>query len=57
MGRVRPGATFPDLSDSFGNISFNKEGRMVLAPEHPRRQITSLKLANYRTFMTRMTIQ
>lgn len=57
MVRVRPDVVFPELSDSFGNVGFNKEGRMTITPEHPRRQITSLKLSNYRSLMPRITIQ
>ncbi|KAG5997297.1 hypothetical protein E4U43_002687 [Claviceps pusilla] len=57
MGRVRPEVSFAELSDSFGNISYNKDGRMVIVPEYPRTRITSLKLANYRSLATRITIQ
>ncbi|KAG5926103.1 hypothetical protein E4U53_003160 [Claviceps sorghi] len=57
MGRVRPHVSFAELSDSFGNISYNKDGRMVIVPEYPRTRITSLKLSNYRSLATRITIQ
>lgn len=57
MARVRPFASFSDLSDTFGSIIYSKEGRMVIAPEHPRTRITSLKLSNYRSLASRITIQ
>ncbi|KAG6020357.1 hypothetical protein E4U41_002870 [Claviceps citrina] len=57
MARVRPHVTFAELSDSFGNISYSKDGRMVIVPEYPRTRITSLKLSNYRSLATRITIQ
>ncbi|KAG6005220.1 hypothetical protein E4U21_000349 [Claviceps maximensis] len=57
MGRVRPQVSFAELSDSFGCISYNKDGRMVIVPEYPRTRFTSLKLSNYRSLATRITIQ
>ncbi|KAL3590434.1 hypothetical protein FPOAC2_12625 [Fusarium poae] len=57
MGRVRPDVHFTELSESFGNIVYNKDGRMVITPEPPKTKITSLKLANYRSLATGITIQ
>ncbi|KAM0455318.1 hypothetical protein ACHAPV_000614 [Trichoderma viride] len=57
MNRVRPETTFPGLSDTFGNIVYSKDGRMIIAPEPSRPRITSLKLSNYRSLATRITIQ
>ncbi|KAF5021242.1 hypothetical protein F66182_6732 [Fusarium sp. NRRL 66182] len=57
MGRVRPDITFTELSESFGNIVYNKDGRMVITPEPPKTKITSLKLSNYRSLATGITIQ
>ncbi|KAL7924089.1 hypothetical protein ACQKWADRAFT_287222 [Trichoderma austrokoningii] len=57
MNKVRPDATFPGLSDSFGNIVYSKDGRMMIAPEPSRPRITSLRLSNYRSLATRITIQ
>lgn len=56
MGRARPGVHFTELSESFGDISYNKDGRMVVTPEHPRKSITSLKISNYQKFANRITI-
>ncbi|KAF7549152.1 hypothetical protein G7Z17_g6565 [Cylindrodendrum hubeiense] len=57
MARVRPEASFTELSESFGNIVYGKEGRMVITPEYPRTRITSLKLTNYRSLAAGITIQ
>ncbi|PNP85731.1 hypothetical protein FNYG_00787 [Fusarium nygamai] len=57
MGRVRPDVHFPELSESFGNIVYNKDGRMVITPDPPRTKIASLKLSNYRSLATGITIQ
>ncbi|UKZ65455.1 uncharacterized protein TrAtP1_006651 [Trichoderma atroviride] len=57
MNRVRPETSFPGLSDTFGNIVYSKDGRMIIAPEPSRSRITSLKLSNYRSLATRITIQ
>ncbi|KAM0255099.1 hypothetical protein ACHAQJ_006103 [Trichoderma viride] len=57
MNRIRPNTTFPGLSDTFGNIVYSKDGRMIIAPEPSRPRITSLKLSNYRSLATRITIQ
>jgi hypothetical protein len=57
LARVRPGVSFSELNDSFGDVVYNKEGRMVISPEHSRFRMTSLKLSNYRSLATRITIQ
>ena len=57
MANARPTAQFPELSDALGTVGFNKEGRMVITPQFPRTRVTSLKLANYRSIATRITIQ
>ncbi|PNP44704.1 hypothetical protein TGAMA5MH_03511 [Trichoderma gamsii] len=57
LNRVRPETTFPGLSDTFGNIVYSKDGRMIIAAEPSRQRITSLKLSNYRSLATRITIQ
>lgn len=57
LASARPDATFVELSDSFGNVVYNKDGRMVITPEYPRTRITSLKLSNYRSLASGITIQ
>ncbi|KAF4124928.1 hypothetical protein GMORB2_3767, partial [Geosmithia morbida] len=56
MSAARPYAQWDDLTDSFGNIVYNKEGRMVMSPQVPGKKMTSLKLTNYRLLSHRMTI-
>lgn len=56
MARARPDAKFSDLSETFGNISYTKEGRIIITPEYPRTHITSLKLANYQIFSNRAVV-
>ncbi|PNY29854.1 Uncharacterized protein TCAP_00243 [Tolypocladium capitatum] len=57
MARVRPEVSFAEMSDSFGNIVYSKEGRMVISPENPRGRVLSLRLSNYKALANRMTIQ
>ncbi|POR37299.1 Uncharacterized protein TPAR_02496 [Tolypocladium paradoxum] len=57
MARVRPDVSFAEMSDSFGNIVYSKEGRMVISPENPRGRVLSLRLGNYKALANRMTIQ
>ncbi|KAK1455732.1 hypothetical protein CMEL01_04492 [Colletotrichum melonis] len=47
LNRVRPNAKFEQLSESFGEVGFNKDGRMIISPDYPRSRVLSLKLANY----------
>lgn len=56
MARARPGTKFLDLSETFGNISYTKEGRILITPEFPRTRITSLKIANYQIFSARAVL-
>ncbi|TWU76194.1 hypothetical protein ED733_003369 [Metarhizium rileyi] len=57
LSRVRPGVNFTELCENFGNISYSKDGRMVIMPDYPRTRISSLKLSNYQSLATRITIQ
>ncbi|KAJ2898351.1 hypothetical protein MKZ38_003979 [Zalerion maritima] len=47
LSRVRPRAKFEQLSESFGDIGFVKDGRMLISPDYPRQRVLSLRLANY----------
>ena len=47
LNTVRPDIQFVELSDSFGEVGFNKEGRIYINPEYPRTKVQSLKLSNY----------
>ncbi|KAI1465300.1 uncharacterized protein F4812DRAFT_117023 [Daldinia caldariorum] len=44
---VRPDIRFEDMVDSFGEVGYNKEGRLVINPDFPKSRVLSLKLANY----------
>ena len=56
MARVRPHVRFAELSDTFGNISYSSDGRMVVVKKYPGARAASLKLANYRSLANRITI-
>ncbi|KAI1806323.1 hypothetical protein F4811DRAFT_560569 [Daldinia bambusicola] len=47
INRVRPDIRFEDMVDSFGEVGYNKEGRLVINPDFPKSRVLSLKLANY----------
>ncbi|ROT39975.1 hypothetical protein SODALDRAFT_274751 [Sodiomyces alkalinus F11] len=48
LHKARPTAQFEELSDSFGEIGYNKEGRLVISTAPTSKsQFRSLKLANY----------
>ncbi|VBB81269.1 Putative protein of unknown function [Podospora comata] len=43
----RPSVQFEELSESFGEVGYNKDGRMTISPDFPRSKSLSLKLENY----------
>lgn len=48
LHKARPTAQFEELSESFGEIGYNKEGRLVISTAPTSNsQFRSLKLANY----------
>ncbi|KXX79663.1 hypothetical protein MMYC01_202555 [Madurella mycetomatis] len=47
LNRARPNARFEDLAESFGEVGYNKDGRMTISPEFPKSRALSLKLSNY----------
>jgi hypothetical protein len=47
LNRVRPEARFEELAETFGEVGYNKDGRMIISPEFPRSRVLSLKLSNY----------
>ncbi|KAI0203502.1 hypothetical protein F4808DRAFT_21975 [Astrocystis sublimbata] len=47
LQRVRPQIQFNEIVDSFGEVGYNKEGRLVINPDFPKSHVLSLKLANY----------
>ncbi|KAI1852119.1 hypothetical protein JX265_013090 [Neoarthrinium moseri] len=47
LNRVRPDARFEAMAESFGEVGYNKENRLVISPDFPKSRVLSLKLANY----------
>ncbi|OTB17201.1 hypothetical protein K445DRAFT_310575 [Daldinia sp. EC12] len=47
INRVRPDIRFEEMVDSFGEVGYNKEGRLVINPDFPKSRVLSLKLSNY----------
>ncbi|KAK1783224.1 hypothetical protein QBC45DRAFT_126601 [Copromyces sp. CBS 386.78] len=47
LNRVRPSIRFEELAESFGEVGYSKDGRIVINPDFPRARALSLKLSNY----------
>ncbi|KAH8196272.1 hypothetical protein TruAng_009553 [Truncatella angustata] len=47
LSRVRPDVRFESMAESFGEVGYNKENRLVISPDFPKSRVLSLKLANY----------
>lgn len=47
LKRVRPDARFESMAESFGEVGYNKENRLVISPDFPKSRVLSLKLSNY----------
>ncbi|KAK8061581.1 hypothetical protein PG994_007947 [Apiospora phragmitis] len=56
LNRVRPDARFEAMAESFGEVGYNKEGRLVISPDFPKSRVLSLKLANYAMLSGGITI-
>ncbi|KAL2146440.1 hypothetical protein VTI28DRAFT_3909 [Corynascus sepedonium] len=56
MNRARPNARFEELSESFGEVGYRKDGRMTFTPEFPTSKSISLKLSNYALLSAAMPI-
>ncbi|KAI1823196.1 hypothetical protein F4861DRAFT_511154 [Xylaria intraflava] len=54
--RVRPNIRFKEIVDSFGEVGYNKEGRLIISPDFPKSRVLSLKLANYAMLSGGITI-
>ena len=53
---MRPDARFESMEESFGEVGYNKEGRLVISPDFPKSRVLSLKLANYAMLSGGITI-
>lgn len=47
LNRVRPESQWEELSETFGEMTVSKDGRMVINAEFPKKRVVSLKLSNY----------
>ncbi|XXH03008.1 GPI mannosyltransferase 1 [Hypoxylon texense] len=56
INRVRPDLRFEEMVESFGDVGYNKEGRLVISPDFPKSRVLSLKLANYAMLSGGITI-
>jgi hypothetical protein len=48
MHRVRPQAAFEELSDSFGELGWSRDGVIFISSDAPRSRVKSQKIASYR---------
>ncbi len=53
---MRPNIRFKEIVDSFGEVGYNKEGRLIISPDFPKSRVLSLKLANYAMLAGGITI-
>lgn len=56
INRVRPDIRFEKMVEKFGEVGYNKEGRLVISPDFPKARVLSLKLANYAMLSGGMSI-
>jgi len=56
INRVRPDIRFEELVESFGEVGYSKEGRLVISPDFPKSRVLSLKLSNYAMLAGGITI-
>ena len=47
INRVRPDIRFEEMIESFGEVGYSKDGRLVINPDYPKSRVLSLKLSNY----------
>ena len=47
LNRVRPEARWEELSESIGERTLSKDGRLIINAEFPKKRVVSLKLSNY----------
>jgi hypothetical protein len=57
LQRSRPSLGYDEIRDDFGDMSVNKDGRMVISPHYPRARVLGLKLANYALLADGITMQ
>ena len=47
LAHVRPDICWEELSDSIGERTLSKDGRLIINAEFPKKPVVSLKLSNY----------
>ncbi|KEZ41464.1 Uncharacterized protein SAPIO_CDS7605 [Scedosporium apiospermum] len=48
LGRVRPMAQYEELTENFGDLAWNKDGRLYVSTQGNRLRVRSLKISSYR---------
>ncbi|KAI5859677.1 hypothetical protein GGS23DRAFT_600198 [Durotheca rogersii] len=56
INHVRPDIRFEEMVESFGEVCYNKDGRLIISPDFPKSRVLSLKLANYAMLSGAITI-
>lgn len=56
LAASRPAASFAELSDDFGGISYDKEGKIVPGEKTSRTRPLSMKVSSYDAFSTVIAI-
>ncbi|CAK7212271.1 hypothetical protein SCUCBS95973_001407 [Sporothrix curviconia] len=55
LNRVRPDVSWEELSDSIGERTLSKDGRLIINAEFPKKRVVSLKLSNYAYLVAQAT--
>ncbi|ERT00517.1 hypothetical protein HMPREF1624_03890 [Sporothrix schenckii ATCC 58251] len=56
LSRVRPDVQWEELSESIGERTLSKDGRLIINAEFPKKRVVSLKLSNYAFLVALATI-
>lgn len=48
LARVRPMAQYEELTEDFGDLAWNKDGRLYVSTQGNRLRVRSLKISSYR---------
>lgn len=56
LNRVRPDVCWEELSESIGERTLSKDGRLIINAEFPKKRVMSLKLSNYAFLVALATI-
>ena len=47
LARVRPEAQYEELTENFGDLAWNKDGRLYVSTQGNRLRVRSLKISSY----------